>query len=45
MNVWPLWLAGLVILPPTHLHNLLCELGVVISPISVSSFLVKDKEL
>ena len=45
MNVWPLWLAGLVILPPTHLHNLLCELGDVISPISVSSFLVKDKEL
>lgn len=45
MQVWPLWLAGLVALAPMHLLNLLCELRDVISPISASSFLVKDKEL
>lgn len=42
MQIWPIWLAGLVSLVPAYLQNLLCELREISLPISVS-FPSKEK--
>ena len=42
-RIQSVWLARFVILVPTHLHNSLYELRKIVSPISVSIFLLKKK--
>lgn len=45
MRIQSVWLARFVILVPTFLHNSLYELREIVSPISVSIFLLKKKKI